>query len=241
MAGRDLLSKAFASGAVTMKTNRIAALVIVTPGPVATSLASMIMLCFLFMCAGTLQAQDALQFNVPYACNDGATYVVHKCVTGAKGEMCYYQAEGESERFNTREAVVYQMTKMCKVKGTPSAAAAAGQSSSDLQFNTPYECAGGLSLTISLCQKQNGQESCPVKVEDNGKFLLQVMKPRDEIVTQLKACKAGAPSNPPHRAKSPSAAGAVQSMAAGNSRDNITTSASAGTAQQPDSLHVNAS
>jgi hypothetical protein len=241
MAVRDLAVKDFCLGAVTMKTNRIAALAVVPSEPGASCLAPMVMLCLLFVCAGSLRAQDALQFNVPYACNDGATYVVHKCETGPKGEMCFYQAEGESERYNTREAVVSQMTKMCKVKGTASAAAAAGQSPSDLQFNTPYECAGGLSLTISQCQKQNGQESCPVKVEDNGKFLLQVLKPRDEIVTQLKACKAGAPSNPPHRAKSPSAGGAVQSTAAENSKNNITTSASAGTVQRPDSLHENAS
>src|SRR5258705_359015 len=99
----------------------------------SSSLASMIVLCFLFACAGSLRAQDDLQFNVPYACNDGATYVVHKCLTGPKGEMCYYQAEGQSERYNTRAAVVYQMTKMCKVKGAGSPAAAAAQSSSDLQ------------------------------------------------------------------------------------------------------------
>jgi hypothetical protein len=121
------------------------------------SLASMIVLCFLLTCAGSLRAQDALQFNVPYVCNDGATYVVHKCVTGPKGEMCYYQAEGESERYNKREAVVYQMTKMCKVKGTSSPAAPAAQSSSDLQLNTPYQCAGDLTLTAFQCQKQNGQ------------------------------------------------------------------------------------
>ena len=72
----------------------------------SSSLASMIVLCYLFTCAGFLRAQDDLQFNVPYACNDGATYVVHKCLTGPKGEMCYYQAEGESERYNRREAVV---------------------------------------------------------------------------------------------------------------------------------------
>src|ERR1700731_3564196 len=95
----------------------------------SSSLASMIVLCFLFTCAGSLRAQDDLQFNVTYACNDGATYVVQKCLTGPKGEMCYYQAEGESERYNRREAVVYQMTKMCKVKGAPSPAAPAAQSS----------------------------------------------------------------------------------------------------------------
>src|ERR1700736_2388545 len=167
----------------------------------SSSLASIILLCFLFTCAGSLRAQDGLQFNVPYVCNDGATYVVHKCVTGPKGEMCYYQAEGESERYNRREAVVYQMTKMCKVKGGASAAAPSAQSSSELQLNTPYQCAGDLALTAFQCQKQNGQDYCIVKVEQNGKFLMQVPKPQAEIVTQLKACKAGTPFNPPYLAQ----------------------------------------
>jgi hypothetical protein len=172
--------------------------------------------------ASIVAAQEPLQFNVPYACNDGATYVVHKCVTGPKGEMCFYQAEGESERFNRRAAVEYQMTKMCKVKSGPSPAAAAAQSSSDLQLDTPYECAGGLSLTVFECQKQNGQDYCPVRVLDNGKFLLQVPKPRSEIVTQLKACKAGTPFNPPYLAEFPSASIVVQAMATGNPKDNVT-------------------
>jgi hypothetical protein len=188
----------------------------------SSSLASMIGLCFLFTCAGFLAAQDDLQFNVPYACNDGATYVVHKCLTGPKGEMCYYQAEGESERYNKREAVVYQMTKMCKVKGTSSPAAPAAQSSSDLQLNTPYQCAGDLTLTAFQCQKQNGQDYCFVKVEQNGKFLLQVPKPQAEIVTQLKACKAGTPFNPPYLAEFPRASHVVQAMVTGTPKDNVT-------------------
>jgi hypothetical protein len=136
--------------------------------------------------------------------------------------MCYYQAEGESERYNKREAVVYQMTKMCKVKGGPSPAASAAQSSSDLQLNTPYQCAGDLTLTAFQCQKQNGQDYCFVKVEQNGKFLLQVPKPQAEIVTQLKACKAGTPFNPPHLAEFPRASHVVQAMVTGTPKDNVT-------------------
>ena len=80
-----------------------------------SSLPAIVAMGLLLACATGLRAQDTLQFNVPYACNDGVTYVVHKCVMGPKGEMCYYQAEGQSERYNTRAAVVYQMTKMCKL------------------------------------------------------------------------------------------------------------------------------
>src|SRR5450432_948950 len=95
------------------------------------SLVSLIGFCLLFACAGGLRAQDDLKFNVPYECNNGVTYVVHKCLTGPKGEMCYYQAEGQSERYNTRAAVVYQMTKMCKLKAAAAPAVAAAQSSAD--------------------------------------------------------------------------------------------------------------
>src|SRR5262252_2672449 len=123
------------------------------------------------------QVSDGLQFSVPYLCSDGQTYVVNRCAVGPKGEFCYYQAEGQSERYNTRAAVAYQMTKTCKVKA-PGAGAAAGpqaaQSSSDLQLNTPYQCSGGLTLTAFQCQRQAGQEYCFVKAEMNGKFVGQV-------------------------------------------------------------------
>lgn len=190
-------------------------------------------LCLLLGCVAPLSAQDdGLQFNVPYLCNDGVTYVVHKCETGPKGVFCYYQAEGQSERYNTRSQVVYQMTKLCKVKaGAPAGVAPAGavpsgtatsQQSSDLQTNTPYQCPGGIALTVFQCQKQNGQDYCFVKAEENGKFLLQVPKPRSEIVTQLKACKAGTPFNPPYLAEFPSSYRVVQGMLVGDARDNVT-------------------
>jgi hypothetical protein len=118
----------------------------------------------LFIATSVLvSAQDGLQFNVPYVCNDGATYVVHKCEKGPKFEACFYQAEGESERYNTREAVVYQMTKLCKIKASSSSNAATPQPSSDLQ-NSRWECGDGTTLTVTQCQKQSGQDYCFVKL-----------------------------------------------------------------------------
>lgn len=190
--------------------------------------ASAIVLCPLFFLAALATAQpsnDGLQFNVPYLCSDGYTYVVHRCATGPKGEFCYYQAEGESERYNTRSAVVYQMTRMCKVKpstgGAPAAGAPGAQSSSDLQVNTPYDCPGGLTLTVFQCQRQGGQEACFVRAEQNGKFITQVPKPRGEIATQLKACKAGTPFNPPYLAEFPNAYRVVQGMNVGKPAENV--------------------
>jgi len=175
--------------------------------------------------AAAQPAQDGLQFNVPYLCSDGQTYVVHRCAVGPKGEFCYYQAEGQSERYNTRAAVVYQMTKMCKVKpagtGTAVASPQAIQSSSDLQVNTPYQCPGGLTLTVFQCQRQQGQEYCFVRAEQNGKFITQVPKPRAETATQLKACTAGKPFNPPYIAEFPSAYRVVQGMNIGNPAENV--------------------
>ena len=71
--------------------------------------------------------------------------------------MCYYQAEGQSERYNTRAAVVYQMTKMCKPKGSPSAPATTAQPSSELQLDTPYQCSGG-TLNGSGSVEVNGRK-----------------------------------------------------------------------------------
>ena len=152
--------------------------------------------------AAAQQSNDGLLFNVPYLCSDGQTYVVHRCATGPKGEFCYYQAEGQSERYNTRDAVVYQMTKMCKV-GPAGAAVAVrssqiAQSSTELQLNTPYQCTGGLTLTAFQCQRQNGQDYCFVKAEMDGKLIGKVPKPRAEVASQFKACKAGTPFSPPY-------------------------------------------
>ncbi len=167
-----------------------------------------------------LLAQDSLRFNVPYACPDGSTYVVHRCATGPKGEFCYYQADQESERYNRRADVAYQMTQQCKLKGSASPApAATAQQPSDLQVNTPYQCAGGLTVTVFQCQKQNGQDYCFVKLEQNGKFLLQVPKPRAEAAQQLKSCKASASFNPPYLSEFPTADRVIEGMKVNTPRE----------------------
>ena len=101
------------------------------------------------------------------------------------------------------------------------ASAAAAQPASDLQVNTPYQCPGGLTLTVFPCQRQQEQEYCFVRAEQNGKFLTQVPKPRAEAVTQLKACKAGTPFNPPYIAEFPSAYRVVQGMNIGKPAENV--------------------
>jgi hypothetical protein len=190
--------------------------------------ADTILLSILLLTAANAIAQlanDGLQFNVPYVCSNGQTYVVHRCATGPKGEFCFYQAEGQSERYNTRAAVANQMTQTCKVKASASGATTAGtsttQTSPDLEVNTPYQCPGGLTLTVFQCQRQGNQEACFVRAEQNGKFITQVPKPRAEIATQVKACKAGTPFDPPYMAEFPSSYRVVQGMNVGKPAENV--------------------
>src|SRR5579859_3340152 len=128
----------------------------------------MIVAVFVLLGIGALahaqQAPDGLQFNVPYLCNDGKVYVVHRCEKGPKFEACFYQHEPDSERYNTREAVVYQMTKMCKVAGPASASPQAAQRPADFN-NSRWDCGGGTGMTVVGCQKQGGREACFVRLE----------------------------------------------------------------------------
>jgi len=39
------------------------------------------------------QTLPPIQFNVPYRCADGTTYIIQRCETGRKGEVCFYRIE----------------------------------------------------------------------------------------------------------------------------------------------------
>jgi hypothetical protein len=177
-------------------------------------------LMLIVMMTAAQQTPDGLQFSVPYLCNDGKTYVVHRCEKGPKFEACFYQTGTDSERYNTREAVVYQMTKMCKLKGPATFGAVPNaQPSSDLN-NSRWDCGGGTAMTVFECQKQGGQDYCFVRLEQNEKFLLQAPKPRSEIQTHVRSCKALPPFNPAYLAEFPNPYRVVQGMLAGNPHDN---------------------
>jgi len=108
----------------------------------------------------------------------------------------------------------------CKVVSPPvPAAPAGGQVSSGVQADTPYQCAGGLTETLVQCQKQNGHESCFLKVEHEGKLLFQLPLFREAAAQQLKSCKALAPFNPPYLSQFPNADRVLQSMKDSNPRD----------------------
>lgn len=173
----------------------------------------------LFIFALPLAAQDSLQFNIPYLCPDGSTYVVHKCEKGPKFEFCYYQRDQNSERYNVRSQVANQMAT-CKVNGPSSTSPASAQASGDLQ-NTRWDCGSGTTMTVFQCQKQSGQDSCFVKLEANGQFLLQAPKPRSEIAEKVKLCKPSSSFNPPYLSEFPTVDRVIQGMKVNEPRETI--------------------
>lgn len=178
------------------------------------------------------QAPDGLQFNVPYLCNDGKVYVVHRCEKGPKFEACFYQHEPDSERYNTREAVVYQMTKMCKVQSATANGSAAstqtlGSSPSSAQApgdlnNSRWDCGGGTSFTVIGCDRAGGRAACFVRLEQGGKMLAQAAKPLQEIQSKVSACKALPQLNPAYLTEFPSPYNVVAGMLVGKPQENVT-------------------
>ena len=150
-----------------------------------TQVAASLLICIAGM-AVAQQEPDGLQFNVPYLCNDGKVYVVHRCEKGPKFEACFYQHEPDSERYNTREAVVYQMTKMCKVQGRPAAAVSTPIAGAP-QLGV-YQCTNGFVLTISKCDKLSGVDACWFKVENKGQVLVDTPGSVSGAVKMLRAC-----------------------------------------------------
>jgi hypothetical protein len=156
--------------------------------------------------------QFQLQFGATYSCPDGKTYVIHRCEKGPKFEYCYYLQNPDLERMNIRSQVENQF-RSCKLASASLAVPpSAAQASSGFQTDTPYQCPGGLVLTIFQCQTQSGQDYCFVRAEQNGKFLLQVPKPRSEVVQQMQPCTAGQAFNPSYLAEFPSVDRVIQGM-----------------------------
>jgi hypothetical protein len=145
----------------------------------------------LFCSAGLLGAQqtpDGLQFNVPYLCGDGHTYVVHKCEKGPRFEACFYQKEQDSERYNTRQAVAAQM-KTCKVQGQARSAVSAPAQPSSAPPAGVYRCTNGVTLTISKCEKLSGRDACYFKMENSEKVLIDAPGSADGVAKILRACQ----------------------------------------------------
>lgn len=171
--------------------------------------------------------QSQPQINVPYQCANGITYTILACKPYGADQWCQWKEEQNGNLVTTVNSRWSSMTgrlRGCTI-GAPSGSSAPqtapGQESSDLQLNTPYQCAGGLTFTVFECQSQGAQVYCQVRAEMNGKFIGQVPKLRSETAAQMRACKAGAPFNPPYAAEFPSAYRVVQGMATGDPRQNV--------------------
>ena len=194
------------------------------------TLAAFVLICMSPFALGQ-QTSDGLQFNVPYLCNDGNVYIVHRCEKWPKFEACFYQHEPDSERYNTRAAVVYQMTKMCKVQGTASPTALSSPQSPAGASPTPHspatlndsrwDCGGGATMTVIQCQKNVGQESCFIRLEQDGKFIAEAPKPLNEIQTHVNSCKALPAFNPAYLAEFPNPYRVVQGMLVGKPQENM--------------------
>lgn len=138
--------------------------------------------------------------------------------------MCTFQIGDESERYNTRAAVVWQITNKCKLQSSGAArGASAAQQSSGLQLNTPYQCGGNATLTLTQCQPLNGRDYCMVKLEQNGQFIMQLPKPKSDIEQELRErqCKAGIAIDPPYLTQFPSKEVVLQGMKVPTPRETV--------------------
>src|SRR5260370_32952013 len=63
----------------------------------------------------------ALQFNVPYRCADGTTYVIQRCEPVRNGEVCYFRIEKNGQLLKEAYNIRSQMTgivKTCPVQAS---------------------------------------------------------------------------------------------------------------------------
>lgn len=167
--------------------------------------------------------------NVPYQCANGITYTILTCKPYRADQWCQWKEEQNGNLVMSVNSTWSSMTgrlQGCAVEAaaTPNSGAltaAPSRPPSDLELNTPYQCAGGLTLTVFECQGQGSQVYCQVRAETGGKLIAQVPKLRSETAAQMRACKAGAPFNPPHAAEFPSANRVVAGTLAGNPRRSV--------------------
>ena len=166
------------------------------------------------------------KLNVPYRCANGLTYTILSCKPYRADQWCEWREEQNGNLVTNAMSAWSSMTGRLQgcttdaAAANPSTQAAPGQPS-DMQLNTPYQCAGGLTLTVFECANHGGQQYCQVKAEMDGKFIGQVPKLRSETAAQLKACTPGKPFDPPYLAEFPSAYRVVQGMLVGDPRQNV--------------------
>jgi len=70
------------------------------------------------------------------------------------------------------------------------------QQPDSLNVNASYQCSNGMTVTVIRCEKQNAQEYCEFKVEQNGKLSFQGVHLREKVAAGVKSCRAQAANSP---------------------------------------------
>jgi hypothetical protein len=135
------------------------------------------LLALLFLAAATsATAQEALQFNVRYHCEDGTDKVITRCQSNARGEVCVWRDEKNGqvigERFNIRSQMDGWL-KVCKVQVKPAA-------QSTPQPATPSSSAAALPTGTLNPPYLNGMPSI-----DKVKREIQGKDPTDTLARQV--------------------------------------------------------
>ncbi|MFB3922163.1 MAG: tetratricopeptide repeat protein [Terriglobia bacterium] len=82
------------------------------------------------------RAQTSLQFNVPYQCPNGLTYIIYRCENRPKGQVCFYKA-GQNGQWDS-DAYTSGPQMVDRVKGCSVSAPATPPSATLQATNPPY-------------------------------------------------------------------------------------------------------
>lgn len=93
-------------------------------------------------CPLPASAQEPLQFNVPYRCADGTTYIIQRCQAAKRGEVCFWREEKNgqlvTESYSAR-GQMYGRLQGCTVEGrTQTQPPQPAQPPTNAQLNPPY-------------------------------------------------------------------------------------------------------
>src|ERR1700730_13428462 len=91
--------------------------------------------------ASIADAQEPLQFNVPYHCPDGTDNIITRCDTYPRGQVCYWRQERNGQLIVEIHNVRGQMDgwlKICKVQTAQNAKPGAAPTQPGQPMNPPY-------------------------------------------------------------------------------------------------------
>ena len=91
--------------------------------------------------ASIADAQEPLQFNVPYHCPDGTDNIITRCDTYPRGQVCYWRQERNGQLIVEIHNVRGQMDgwlKICKVRTAQNAKPGAAPTQPGQPMNPPY-------------------------------------------------------------------------------------------------------